>query len=180
MAVPDWDRHWSDSEDIRAAAEQVRSAWRSDPARTERDCPRSSNLLIARSASHPHYERGGTAERRGYGRGRRSITNLEDASAALQGERIEHDLYEPGRHSLGCQIASFGGATAVLGIRGAEWANMTWAPQEARALILDPSPPARTIRGCLDRLGLRGDLVEVPSHHVAVDPRLAVAFFRGS
>jgi hypothetical protein len=176
MAVPAWDHGWDDVGAVHRAVAQIRAAWSQDPECSERDCPRSANLLIMRSAPDPYYEPGGGTERPGYGVARRSITNLREVSTALIGAGIEHDLYEPGRHSLGCQIASFGRADVLVGIRGAEWANLVWSSPAVRALILDPDPPARTLQRFVDRLGLRCDILEVAEPHIAIDPRSVIDF----
>jgi hypothetical protein len=180
IAVPAWDRDWTDGTSVRAAAERVRTAWARRPECPESDCPRSRNLILVRSPTPGYYEPGGSAEIPGYGEGRRSITNLPQVSGALGDAGIDHDLYEPGRHSLGCQIASFGRAGAVVGIRGAEWANIIWSDRSTRTLILDPDPPATLLRGFLGRLGILPGLTEVVGTRVAIDVGPVVRFLAGA
>lgn len=172
--VPMWDTGWADAAapQVQRAVDRVRRAWRSDPACDQPDCPRAHNLVLTRSPATTFYRPGGAAEIATYGRDRRSITNITEIEEHLRRSGVEHDVYEPGRHSLGCQIATFGGAERIVGIRGAEWANMIWATSNVNVTILDPDPPARVLAGFLDRLGLRSEVRVIPDAHAEVDPAI--------
>lgn len=178
--VATWDRmgiYWESTEAVRAAAEAVRQAWR-HPDCPRGDCPRSPNLLLRRSEPHDYYSVG-RAQVDGYGTGRRGITNLEAVSALLRDAGIAHSVYEAGSHSLGCQIASFANAERVLGMRGAEWANMIWCDSATtRIRMLDPEPPADLLNGFFERLGIPCETAVVAATHSPEDPREALRFFR--
>lgn len=89
--VDSWDRlAWQSPEAVRATAEAVRNAWQSYTC-AQADCPRSTELLIRRSAP-PDYYRSAAAQRTrlgGYGTSRRAITNLDEVrgSSATPGSR---------------------------------------------------------------------------------------------
>ena len=172
VRVPRWDVTWSDAGAVRRARELIRSAWEVDPGCTERDCPRTDRLLLERSPSIPYYRPGGRAEIPRYGTDRRSITNVSEISSALRDRGVEHAVYAPGRHSLGCQIAVFGRATHVAGIRGAEWANVIWTAPGGHFTVFDPAPPARLLSSLFDRLGASRTLISVAEAHSRIDPSL--------
>lgn len=182
VQVPLWDAGWAPAArvHVRRAIDRVRDAWRSEPSCVESDCPHARNLLLVRSPAVDFYRPGGGAEISGYGSDRRCITNISEIDEHLRRSGIEHDTYEPGRHSLGCQIRAFGAAERIVGIRGAEWANMVWTSPGTRATILDPEPPARTLAGLLGRLGSQADFLVVERAHTEVDPEVVARALVGT
>lgn len=166
--VDAWDYAWTSTRAIRAAANLVSSAWKND-ACPQQDCPLSENLLIARSASHAYYTQG-AAEVGGYGTSRRGITNWPEIHEFLSSRSINHVVYEPGRHSLGCQIAAFSGARRIAGMRGAEWANAIWSQPGVRVRVLDPDPPAELLTRFLNRAGVRYEFAIAPQWHAPENP----------
>jgi hypothetical protein len=172
--VEAWDHGWDRTADVRKAAELMLSAWKNSPC-PQSDCARSENLLIQRCASHDYYTQG-AAEISGYGTGRRGITNWPEVSAHLTRLGIPHLVYEAGRHSLGCQMATYSQARRIVAMRGAEWANTVWTQPGVRVRVIDPTPPAELLTGFLDRLGVRHEFAMVNELHAPENP-LEVARF---
>jgi hypothetical protein len=170
-----WDHHWTCTETVRAAADRVSTAWK-DHVCAEPDCALSSNLLIERSPPHEYY-RQGAAEIEGYGLSRRGITNWPEVCRLLNDRGIEHLLYEPGRHCLGCQVATFSAARRIVGIRGAEWANTIWSQPGLRVRVLDPDPPAHILTNFLKRTGVSCEFAFAPQHLASENPSEVARFF---
>jgi hypothetical protein len=175
--VPPWDHDWEPaSSGVVQTIELVKNAWATGSDCAVDGCPDESRLLLKRSAPHPYYENPGAAEVPGYGIGRRGVTNWTEISEHLAMIGMHHAVYEPGQHSLGCQIRSFSRATHVVGMRGAEWANSIWAAPWLKALVFDPHPPARTLTGLLDRCGIDYQIEPVDTDHVSIDPHRIEGF----
>lgn len=173
-----WDFGWEEWDAggaVRHAVDLVRQAW-SSHACPGHDCPRSAHLLIQRSAPHRFYVDGGS-ELGGYGTGRRELTNIQEVSEFLTRNGVVHAVYEPGAHSLGCQIEAFSASRRLLGFRGAEWANLMWAPAESRARILDNDPPAVLLERLLTERGIRHEFAIVPGPRFPENPHEALRFF---
>ena len=177
VAVEAWDYGWPrDSHAaVQAAVERIRDAWRGHTC-ARADCPRAANLLIQRSAPHRFYL-DGSSEISGYGTSRRGITNMEEISGFLARHGVEHAVYEPGVHGLGCQIEAFAAARRMLGFRGAEWSNLIWSDPRARVRMLDNMPPATVIGGMMTRLWIRHEFAIVNDAHAPEDPQEALRFF---
>lgn len=188
--VEPWDQDWNKHDDGAAVKETVSAvmeAWQDDgvvigmSCCSQPDCPSPDTdaLLLERSPAPDFYLEHGAAERPGYGLSRRGVVNWPEVHAHLEAQGIAHAMYEPGRHSLGCQIASFRRARRIVGIRGAEWANLIWCRPGDGALrvrLLDPDPPARLLGGLVERLGLDCRFVPVEGTAPREDP-VAVAQF---
>lgn len=175
--VETWDRlevPWKSPGAVHSAAEALRAAWRDTVCPTI-DCAQSENLLIRRSDPHEHYT-SGRAQVPGYGTSRRGITNLDEVSAVLLAAGVTHSIYEAGAHTLGCQMASFAAARRILGMRGAEWANVIFGGP-VRVRMLDPSPPAQLVTGLFEQLDVRYEIAVVGAAHAAEDPAEALRFF---
>lgn len=175
--VEAWDEHWDDGAAVKEAAAAVADVWLGTPC-SQPDCPSPDSgdaLLIERSPAPDFYVKG-AAERPGYGLSRRGIVNWPEVQEHLKAKGIDHALYEPGRHGLGCQIARFQRARRIVGIRGAEWANVIWSKPGSRIRLLDPDPPARLISGLVERTGIVCQMVPVESTAPREDP-VAVARF---
>ena len=93
-------------------------------------------LLLRRSPEHEFYRQGGGAKNPRYGTGRCAIGNIDALGSGLIDAGIPIQIYEPGRHSLEDQIRVFHGAKGVLGIRGAEFANLLWMRSGSQALMI--------------------------------------------
>lgn len=159
---------------LRSAADLVSAAWRAHTCE-QPVCPRSANLLLQRSAAHEYYV-SGPAEIKGYGLSRRGVTNWSEVQMVLKDRGIDHAVYEPGRHSLGCQIAAFQQARRIVGMRGAEWANTVWCHAGARARILDPAPPATLLTDLLHRLDVHHEFAVVNETLARADPGEVASF----
>ncbi|MFM7261796.1 MAG: glycosyltransferase 61 family protein [bacterium] len=177
VAVDAWDYRWSRGSDaaVRNTMQRIREAWRHHACPCA-DCPRIGNLLLRRSSPHPFYL-DGRSEISGYGTSRRGITNMEEVSDFLARNGVEHAVYEPGVHGLGCQIEAFTAARRVIGFRGAEWANLIWSEPSVRVRMLDNMPPALLIGGFMNRLRIQHKFAIVDNANAPEDPREALQFF---
>lgn len=177
--VVKWDQDWKlpqDAELVERTVSRVKEAWK------DFNCPdcnaiQSENLILRRSEPHAFYQ-DGSSEKPGYGTSRRGITNLTELTDYLTDNGVRFTIYEPGVHCLGCQIRMFASAKKILGFRGAEWANLIWAPQEVRIRMLDSSPPATSIGRFMNRLQIQHEFAIVPQDHSPENPDEALRFFQ--
>ncbi len=170
-----WDHGWNSTEAVRKTVCSIYSAYQ-DYACDQTDCPLSENLLIERSPSHGYYIQG-AAEIPGYGISRRGITNFPEIQDVLISRGIDHARYEPGRHSLGCQISSFRHARRIVGMRGAEWANTIWSQPGLRVRVLyPPYPPVNLLTGFLNRTGVHYEIALVTQPFAPENPLEVVRF----
>lgn len=112
-----------------------------------RPCPEAQAaagrvLVIRRSPSPGFYRPGGAARISGYGTERRAITNTDEVAAALQDAGLPATVFEPGSHSLACQVHAFARAAGVIGQRGADLANVVWMAPPHVLVMLNPRPMA--------------------------------------
>jgi hypothetical protein len=177
--VEPWDKvdlPWRSAKAIRAAVTAVKAAWRDDVC-PGTGCATVENVLVARAPATTVASGTGSLFGIGYGAHTRGITNLDEVTDHLRRAGVPHCVYEPGAHSLGCQIAAFGDARRMLGMRGADWANLVWSRPGVRVRMLDPRPPAKTLAGFMRRLGIRHEFSRVAESHAAEDPAAALRFF---
>lgn len=99
---------------------------------------RDTVLLIKRSAPHKFYEKGGHAEISGYGTTRRTLHNLSETRDALRSSQIPAEIFEPGKHTLFEQIYVFNHCAGMIGIRGAEFANLIWMKPKTPVVMIQP------------------------------------------
>jgi hypothetical protein len=173
-----WDHGWRgrrEKASVRKAQTLIRQAW-GDYECPSNHCARSENLLIQRSNPHEFYLNGGS-EVAGYGTSRRGVSNLQEVSEFLTYNGVDHSIYEPGAHCLGCQIEAFSASKRVLGFRGAEWANLIWSPPEVRVRMLDANPPAKLIGDFMDGLNIKHEFAIVDTPHSPENPQEALRFF---
>jgi len=176
--VEPWDQGWKLPKDIEAVehtVNRIKEAWKAYTC-LNCDCVPTDNLILRRSEPHAFYMEGG-AEKSGYGTSRRGITNLAELSNFLIKNGVQFTIYEPGVHCLGCQINMFSKSKKFLGFRGAEWANLIWAPQEAHVRMLDNAPPATTIGRFMNRLQIKHEFALVPHSHSPESLDEALRFF---
>ncbi|SDP55116.1 glycosyltransferase 61 family protein [Ectopseudomonas guguanensis] len=162
-----WDYEWRCHDAAEKTIEKIKSAWSAEPCCKDLE---SENLLLVRSQPSSYYVNGG-AEIKGYGTSRREITNWREIRDYLAAHGIQIAAYEPGSHSLGCQMRTFQRAKKIVGIRGAEWANVVWC-NELDALIFDPRPPATTLLSLLKRKRITYQFHYIDQEKCVVDPRL--------
>jgi len=148
-----WDRPWKSLAAVRMTAALVSQAWK-DYQCPGTECQTSENLLIKRSPP-PDYYLSENSEGKGWGYGTslRSITNWQEISISLSQHGIEHTIYEPGAHCLGCQIAAFSSAKKIVGVRGAEWANAIWCQPNARARVMVRESTAQKLYAYFNQRG---------------------------
>ncbi|MEP0708728.1 glycosyltransferase 61 family protein [Parvibaculum sp.] len=158
-----WDHYTLDPakrDELRSRIDRVVPILR---ARMPNRCPcgvtetcRNRILLLDRSSMPDFYKPGGGTDSPSYGSARRAIRNLAETRQRMRARGYPVIVYEPGRHELGCQIDVFSNARGVVGIRGAEFANMLWAPAGIPVYMLTPVGPRQPrakyqecLSGCL-------------------------------
>ena len=97
----------------------------------------SAYLLLERSDEHSYYADNGKAERKGYGKSRRALLNLEEECNDLTKKGIPVNIYEPGSYSLLHQIKTFNNSKGVIGIKGAELANLIWLNPGSKVVVIN-------------------------------------------
>ncbi len=96
-------------------------------------------LLLKRSDEPSFYRPDGPAEKPNYGLTRRSIANLEALAAELESRGRPVRIYEPGQDDLATQVRTYHAAAGVIGIRGAELANIVWMrPGSGVVMLVTP------------------------------------------
>jgi hypothetical protein len=120
-------------------------------------------LLLQRSPQPRFYEEGGGAENPTYGTARRSLSGVPKAVQQLQERGIAIRVFEPGRHRLAEQILAFTSCRGIVGIIGAEFANVIW--MKARAKVVFIRPPCLDLPSLTETLSrmLDLDFVELPA-----------------
>ncbi|MEM7279434.1 MAG: glycosyltransferase 61 family protein [Pseudomonadota bacterium] len=95
-------------------------------------------LLLRRSPEPAYYAADGTAEIPGYGAERRQLLSLEETALQLRDLGLRTRIFEPGAATLEEQVRAFHAAAGVIGIRGAELANIVWMRPQARVIAIAP------------------------------------------
>lgn len=170
-----FDFHWTDINPIKKAIKQIKNAYCAYECSASHSKLGEENLLIMRSHPHDFYLH--HAEIKGYGTSRRAIENLQEISNHLVSKGINHILYEPGIHSLGCQIHHFKKSKRIVGMSGAEWANVIWADQDIRVRMTDINPPAGILIDFFTRLNVNFELSYACQNHTHEDPKKIESFF---
>ena len=129
-------------------------------------------LLLRRSPPHTFYHPQGAAQYSGYGTERRAIQNLPQLATAMTDAGLSVRIYEPGVHTLDHQIRTFHNARGVVGVRGAEFANLVWMRKGAHALML-ATPISRENNASRNLAAVRGihfSSLSVDGSHSHVNP----------
>lgn len=145
MLAPRWD-NWlrrgrpdqvpPPNDPVALAMQRIRRQFLSAVAAHPSETASGDWLLLRRAAQPDFYRAGGPAEVPTYGTGRRSIVNIDALAVALRQAGLRVRLYEPGAHSLRDQIRTFARADGIIGIRGAEFANLIWMRPGSQAIML--------------------------------------------
>ncbi|MCX6267475.1 MAG: glycosyltransferase 61 family protein [Bacteroidetes bacterium] len=98
-----------------------------------------SYLLLKRSIQPEYYKEGGGAKKLSYGSARRDLSEADKAVELLLSYNIPVKVYEPGVDSLAKQIWVFKNCKGLIGIRGAEFANMIWMSPKSKIVMVQPS-----------------------------------------
>jgi hypothetical protein len=112
-------------------------------------------LILKRSVQPSFYEKGGQSEIPGYGTARRELRGIEEAVTYLNDRGIPTAIFEPGNHSYKEQIIVFQRCRGVIGIKGAEFANLLWMNKNGKVIQIRPSVMKtnnlqRTLAGLLE------------------------------
>lgn len=183
VALEHWDRYTQDpahGEALRSRIGRVVPAMR-EAIPNRCSCGLSAKLrnrilFLERSEMPSFYEEGGGAERPLYGRARRYIENLGETCAEMSARGYPVAVYEPGVHSFGCQIEVFSHARGIVGIKGAEFANLVWVRPGTPVYMLTPLQPERKLsryqRTLCECLGLpfREDFCADDARRLALAP----------
>jgi len=98
-----------------------------------------NNYLILKRSSQPrYYDKGGGAEIPTYGTARREVIGIEKTVQDLRENNISIKIYEPGKHTLIEQINIFRNCKGIVGIRGAEFANLIWMKPKRKVILIHP------------------------------------------
>jgi len=101
--------------------------------------------VIKRSEDHPFYHSPRMAAFPRYGVGRTDLLNAEEVAQTLCAQGIAAQVVEFGAMTLGEQITVANRARALVGIRGAEFANVIWMRPNTHAIML--ATPVRENHG---------------------------------
>lgn len=96
-------------------------------------------LIIYRSKHHDFYSKDGGSNYRDnkYGSKSRNLSDIHLDLNKLIENSIDYELFIPGENSLKSQMEHFSRADYVLGVRGAEFANIVFCPKKTRIFMYD-------------------------------------------
>lgn len=170
--LKNWDYEWEDRCAAEKTIQKIKTAWSKESCCHEDE--HAEQLILVRSQPTNYYITG-DAEIKGYGTSRREIVNWREVLDYLKANGVLVSAYEPGSHSLGCQIRTFARAKKIVGMRGAEWANVVWC-EKLDALVFDPHPPANTLISLLRRKNVSYQFHYTGQAKCAVDPKLVYGY----
>lgn len=75
----------------------------------------------------------------GYGIARRSLLGTDEAESLLRAKQFPVRVFEPGRHTMLEQISVYANCKGIIGIRGAEFANVIWMPTGSLITMIWPA-----------------------------------------
>lgn len=129
-------------------------------------------LLLKRSEEPSFYRVGGPAEKPTYGVTRRSIANLDALAGELARRGLPIRIYEPGLDALAQQARTYHAAAGVIGVRGAELANIVWMrPRSGVVMLVTPVERENNVARHIALVcGLRARPIRVASDHPVVSP----------
>jgi Glycosyltransferase 61 len=114
---------------------------------TDFDAYAERYLLLERSPEPSEPSESGFYAKRGYGASRRALVGLEEEKQKLEQKNIPVKVFEPGRYKLAEQITVFQRCRGIVGIKGAEFANMIWLKPKSRVILIKPirfnTPPVQ-------------------------------------
>ena len=137
-------------------------------------------IVFRRSQEHPFYLSPRMARGARYGQGRRNLKNVDDIAAALSAAGLRATVLDLGTLCLADQIMACHHARAVIGIRGAEFANLIWMRPDSAAVMLAPpikieNHASRTLAAIF---GVRFSSPPVDAAKIDLPPELAAALIR--
>jgi hypothetical protein len=95
-----------------------------------------SVAVLKRSDDHPFYHSPRMAQFPSYGVGRTNLINAQELAQTLTDQGIAAQVVKFGAMTLGQQIQVASRARALVGIRGAEFANVIWMRPNTHAIML--------------------------------------------
>ncbi len=133
-------------------------------------------LILRRSTELDYHKKNNLA----YGASRRNLVGIDETSQYLREQNIPIEIFEPGVSSISQQIAVFNKCKGIIGIRGAEFANIIWMrPNSKLILIQNPgsfwNPPLARLLAPIFSLDYHEIITDVP-HFPKLDPLLLVNY----
>ena len=96
-------------------------------------------LVLRRSEQPDYYAIEGKAENKGYGMSRRGLKDIDIFVNKKKGLGLNITAYESGIHTIAHQIHTFNQAKGIIGIKGAEFANLIWMRENSRVIQIRPN-----------------------------------------
>lgn len=181
VILPRWDYHRDSLEAFRESVRILSERLEGGSECLGGACAVGNNLLLLRSAQPSFYENSGAALIKGYGAGRRQISNTEEVASHLNAIGVKFSFYEPGIHTLGCQMRVFQSAERVFGIRGAEWANLIWMKADSSACVVYEAGFSSHFALALARdLEVSFQSIHLENDEIRVNPGTVGEFFTSS
>ena len=114
----------------------------------------------------------------GYGQGRRALLNATEIAAHLRRHGRAAREVDVGSLTLCDQIMAFHHASAVVGIRGAEFANLVWMQEGSRALMFAAPVKAENngTRSLAEIFAIRFASPKVARNSVSIDPKTVASY----
>ncbi len=138
-------------------------------------------LVLKRSPDHPYYAPGGSSRFPRYGSGRRALLNSAQIAECLAASGLKAREVDMGALPLWDQIMAFGNASAVVGVRGAEFAHLFWMRPGTSAVML--APPVKqenhASRSLSEIYGVRFVAPAVTGDFFAIAPEKVIDYLAG-
>lgn len=176
IELPRWDEQLPALNQLTEAVAATATAWKGTWSCRGSQCRQAPHLLLDRSATHPYYV-SARARIPTYGVSRRAINNVDSISVELSELGVDHLVYAPGEHTLGCQIDTFRGAQKISGIRGAEWANLVWLSSGIDVRVVFPDDKPSLLPPFISQLGHRLTAVDAHGTHIEDSAERIAEFF---
>ena len=178
VVLPRWDLNRVPFADFQMAIRLLSRRLDFAPECGAERCALNENIFLLRSPQPAFYGERGPAIIKGYGIGRRSISNTSEILNRLTASEVPFSTYEPGAHTLRCQMSAFRSARRVFGIRGAEWANLIWMSNASKVCVVYDRGNYTPLAPPLARdLGISLEAVYAENGRSCVDPITVEQFF---
>lgn len=108
---------------------------------------RTAPILVLQRSAMPHfYTQKGGAEISGYGLSRRALVGIGEFVKTF-GSNKNIQAYEPGKSTFFEQISRLYASRGIIGIKGAEFANLLWLRPGSKVILIRPeqmkTPPVQ-------------------------------------
>lgn len=134
----------------------IRSSRRHKSAGPDDDC-----YLILERSEKPEYYNKTVSEYKNYGIKKRSLKDIKGLLKYLNSKGIRAMVFEPGVLNLVDQIYFFSKCKGIIGIRGAEFANVFWMQAKRKAIMINHRSSLASIRSLARLADI--DLKDIPA-----------------